>query len=338
MHVIDGAQGEGGGQILRTSLALSMCSGVPVRIENIRAGRAKPGLMRQHLTCVNAARAVSGAEVSGAAVGSCCLEFAPGKIRAGNYEFAIGTAGSTTLVFQTILPALLMADDVSTIDLEGGTHNHFAPSFDFLRLSFLPVLKKMGGDVSVEMGRYGFYPMGGGHWRAVVSPNWNLDALALSERGPVEKMEAVALSARVPGHVAERELARVQKKCAWPSSALVCERVDSLGPGNVLSLRVHSEHVTEVFDSVGRLGVPAERVAGEAIKAFKKYEATGAPVGPHLADQLLVLMAVGKGGVFRTTRPTLHTKTNMAVIEQLTGRRSKAVEVEGGVWEISIEP
>ena len=182
LKIIDGSQGEGGGQILRSSLALAMCTGTPIRIENIRAGRKKPGLMRQHLMCVLASQAVCGAKVEGAELRSTQLTFEPGEIKPGDYEFAIDTAGSTCLVFQTVLPALMMAEGVSTLKLSGGTHNMMAPSFDFIKRSFLPVMQSMGIDVSVTLDAYGFFPSGGGEWLATIKPASEVGTLALSER------------------------------------------------------------------------------------------------------------------------------------------------------------
>jgi RNA 3'-terminal phosphate cyclase (ATP) len=170
MIELDGSVGEGGGQILRTSLALSMCTGQPVTLNNIRAKRAKPGLMRQHLTCVDAAREVSGAQVQGAELGSQSLAFEPGRVRAGDYRFNVGTAGSCTLVLQTVWPALLLAGERSTLTLQGGTHNPMAPPFHFLERSFAPLVRRLGAGVSLTLRRHGFYPAGGGEMQATVEP------------------------------------------------------------------------------------------------------------------------------------------------------------------------
>jgi len=167
---IDGSFGEGGGQILRTALSLSLATGIPFRIENIRAGRKNTGLLRQHLTAVRAAAEIGSAEVEGATLGSSALTFSPGAVRAGEYRFAVGTAGSGTLVFQTILPALLRAPAPSRVIIEGGTHNEFAPPFDFLATTLLPLIRRMGARVSLTLERYGFYPAGGGRFVAVIEP------------------------------------------------------------------------------------------------------------------------------------------------------------------------
>src|SRR5688572_16449750 len=184
---IDGSMGEGGGQVLRTSLALSLVTGKPFRIEKIRAGREKPGLLRQHLTAVNAAAAVGGAHVEGAALGSRELDFRPGPAKPGEYRFAVGTAGSATLVLQAVLPALLTARGASTLVLEGGTHNPFAPPFDFLDKAFLPLLRRMGARVEVALERPGFYPAGGGRFQVRVEPVERLERLDLPSRGDAKR-------------------------------------------------------------------------------------------------------------------------------------------------------
>src|SRR5258705_2280598 len=195
MLTIDGSFGEGGGQILRTALALSLVTGKPFRIENIRAGRKNPGLLRQHLTAVNAATEISRSEVMGAAIGSRELTFAPGSVVAGTYAFAVGTAGSTTLVLQTVLPALLVASGTSKVILEGGTHNPFAPPFDFLEKTFLPLVNRMGPQVTAELERPGFYPAGGGRMNVTVEPADALRELALPARGEVRARRAKAVVA-----------------------------------------------------------------------------------------------------------------------------------------------
>src|SRR5262245_60469773 len=206
MHTIDGSRGEGGGQILRTSLALSMITGTPVRIVNIRARRAKPGLMRQHLTAVQAAAGVSKARVEGAAVGSREIVFTPSTVTPGNHHFSIGTAGSTTLILQTVLPALILASGPSHLVLEGGTHNPMAPPFEFLDRAFLPLLRRMGPAVDVTLERAGFYPAGGGRLSVTVQPVGHLQGFDLLERGDLRNQRGIVLLANLPAHIADREL------------------------------------------------------------------------------------------------------------------------------------
>ncbi len=252
MIAIDGSHGEGGGQILRSALALSLVTGKPFRIENIRARRKKPGLMRQHLTAVNAAVEIGAARVSGNTIGSQELTFVPAALRSGQYRFAVGTAGSCTLVLQTVLPALVLADGPSKILLEGGTHNPAAPPFDFLANAFLPLLNRMGPSVTAVLERPGFYPAGGGRMRVRVTPARRLVPLHVLERGAVVGRTARATVARLPLSIAEREIAVVREKLAWEDDCMkVGETPDSSGPGNVLVLTVSSEQVTEVFTGFG---------------------------------------------------------------------------------------
>ncbi|WP_237060295.1 RNA 3'-terminal phosphate cyclase [Microbulbifer sediminum] len=336
MHTIDGSQGEGGGQIFRSALTLSTCLGEPVRIRNIRAGRRKPGLMRQHLVCLHAAQAISGAQVTGDELGSTEVTFKPGKVNAGEYRFAIGTAGSTSLVFQTILLPLLLADGVSEVCLEGGTHNKQAPSFDFIQAGFLPVMAQMGYRAEVQLERFGFYPAGGGRWRARIYPVGELKPLALLERGAVLSKEALVTSAQIPGHVADRELRHIASKGDWAADELQRRQVDSFGPGNIVSLRVYAEHVTEVIEVVGEKHLSSERVAGRAVKEFNRYMEAGVPVGEHLADQLLLPMVLGRGGRFRTLAPSQHLLTNIDVIRQLTGMEISVRKESGHAWIVSV--
>jgi RNA 3'-terminal phosphate cyclase (ATP) len=337
MLTIDGSQGEGGGQILRSALALSLVTGKPFRIENIRARRKKPGLMRQHLTAVNAAVEVGSALVSGNTIGSREFTFAPTALRSGGYHFAVGTAGSCTLVLQTVLPALIIADGPSELLLEGGTHNPAAPPFDFLAGAYLPLLNRMGPSVTAALERPGFYPAGGGRMRVKVTPVRKLVPLHLLQRGKVLSQAARAIVARLPRSIAERELAVVREKLAWGEESLtVREAPDSSGPGNVLVLAVASEFVTEIFTGFGELGVSAETVAGLTVKEVREYLSSGVPVGRHLADQLLLPLALAGGGTFRTLSPTAHTLTNIEVLRLFLDLDVKVEQQDEHGWLVSI--
>jgi RNA 3'-terminal phosphate cyclase (ATP) len=309
--------GEGGGQILRSSLALSLITSTPFRLQRIRARREKPGLARQHLTAVQAAAAVGGATVEGAALRSEEITFVPRGVRPGEYHFAVGTAGNASLVLQTILPPLLLAPAPSLITVEGGTHNRFAPPFDFLAEAFLPLLARAGHRVSAELERPGFYPAGGGRFAVYVEPHAALSPLTLLERGAVRRRNARAVVARLPRHIAERELAVVAAELGFGADELHVVTIDdAIGPGNALIVEIESEHVTEVFTGVGERGLRAELVAARAIEAAREYLAAGVPVGPHLADQLLLPLAIGRGGAFRTLPLTTHSTTNIDVIRR----------------------
>lgn len=340
MLTIDGSRGEGGGQILRTSLALSLVTGTPFRIERLRAGRQKPGLQRQHLTAVQAAAAIGGADVEGAAIGSQALVFRPGRVKPGAYRFAIGTAGSTGLVLQTILPPLLRADGTSTLTLEGGTHNPFAPPFDFLARAFLPLLRRMGARVMMELDRPGFYPAGGGQITVTVDGGVPLASLSLTARGTMVRRQARALMSRLPRQIGERELAVVQSGLGWASEELDVVVLDgdrgSAGPGNALLLGLESEHVTEIFTAFGERGVRADQVAASAVQEAQRYLAADVPVGEHLADQLLIPLALAGGGSFRTLPVSGHTRTNMEVIREFLPVKLTATQVANAVVELAV--
>ena len=334
MLMIDGMLGEGGGQILRTSLALSLVTGKPFIIKDIRAGRNKPGLMRQHLTCVNAAVKVGNAAVEGATIGSQSLEFEPGAVNPGSYHFAIGTAGSCTLVFQTILPALLIADGPSEVILEGGTHNPYAPPFDFLDQAFLGLINRMGPAVSASLIRPGFYPAGGGKFKVEIHPS-PLEKMDLTRRGEILNKTARAFVANLPEKIAAREIKIVRKLLGWEN----CEVVnvpDSHGPGNVLTLTVESENITEVFTGFGVKGVTAERVAKRCVGRVKSYLAADVPVGKYLADQLLIPLAMAGAGTFITQPPSRHTMTNIEIVKQFLDLNINCTEMDDRRWQISI--
>lgn len=313
MLEIDGSFGEGGGQILRTSLALSLITQTPFRIANIRRNRAKPGLRRQHLTAVRAAARIGDAELSGDALNSSELTFQPRPVRGGDYLFDIGSAGSTTLVFQTVLPALLLARTASTLTFIGGTHNHGGPPWDFLARVFLPVIARMGANVGIDLQRHGFAPGGEGKWTARVQPS-KLIEVTLHKRGRLRTRDVRSLVANLPPSVADRELATVRKHLDWPHESMRAEVVEATGPGNILLIAAEYDQVTELATGFGQRGVPAEKVAVEAVECWRAYEATEAPVGENLADQLLLPIALAGRGSFTTPKPTLHTVTNAEVI------------------------
>ncbi|AKT39704.1 RNA 3'-terminal phosphate cyclase [Chondromyces crocatus] len=336
MLTIDGSTGEGGGQILRTSLALSLVTGTPVKLVRVRAGRAKPGLARQHLTAVQAAARVGCAEVSGAALGSTEITFRPGSIAPGVHTFAVGTAGSATLVLQTVLPALLSAQGDSELVLEGGTHNPMAPPFDFMERAYLPLLQRMGPVVTAELERYGFYPGGGGRVRVSITPA-PLGKLTLLERGEVRSRRLVARVANLPVHVARREVEAAAKVLGWERAWLHTEVLEGVaGPGNVVTAEVVSEHVTEVFTSFGERGVRAEVVGERLGKEVKAYEAAGVPVGEYLADQLLLPMALAGGGSFRSVVPSSHTRTHAGLLEQLLGVKTRFEQEGEDAWRVEV--
>jgi RNA 3'-terminal phosphate cyclase (ATP) len=336
MLTLDGSQGEGGGQILRTSLALSLVTGTAFRLERIRARREKPGLQRQHLTAVLAAQAVGDAVVDGAELRSSAIEFRPGTVRTGTHAFDIGTAGSGTLVLQTVLPPLAVAGATSVVTVEGGTHNPGAPPFDFLDRAFLPLLARMGMAVETELERYGFYPAGGGRFRVAIGGVPALRPLTLLDRGPLLRRHARAFVSNLPASIGERELRVVRDGLDWTPDEtdvvpLTSRSGATVGSGNVLVLEIASAHVTEVVTAFGQIGVRAEAVAERAVAEARGYLATDAPVGEHLADQLLVPLALARGGAFRTVPLTLHSSTNMDVIRRFLDVEFSVTPADGAV-------
>jgi RNA 3'-terminal phosphate cyclase (ATP) len=337
MIVIDGAMGEGGGQVLRTALALSLVTQHALRITNIRAHRDRPGLQRQHLAAVNAAQAVGQAKVDGAQVGSLALTFIPRTIEPGDYRFDIGTAGSTSLVLQTVLPALWQAASPSRLILEGGTHNPLAPPFEFIQKAYLLLVNRMGPRVVATLERPGFYPHGGGRIDVEITPA-PLKPISIRTRGIVRARRALALIAGLPQHIAERELAVVKKQLGWPDADLHVEVAPSdCGPGNVLTLEIESQHVTEVFTGFGERHVRAETVALRPVQAARAYLDSDVPVGEHLADQLLLPFALARGGAYVTTTPSMHASTNIAVIQRFLDVVINVQSLSARAWCIGIE-
>jgi RNA 3'-terminal phosphate cyclase (ATP) len=327
---IDGTYGEGGGQILRTSLSLSLVTGKPFRIENIRAGRQKPGLLRQHLTAVLAAAEISGAEVDGATLGSPCLTFSPGAVRPGEYRFAVGTAGSASLVFQTLLPALMLARGTSSIELEGGTHNMAAPPFEFLARAFVPLVERMGPKIRLRLERHGFYPAGGGRFSAGIEPVEALTPLHTGERGEIESRRVTAIVANLPRHIAQREVEKAASMLNWGAETQVIESTRaSDGPGNVTMVEIGTANSTAIFTAFGHLGVSAEMVAESAAREALDYLASTALACEHLTDQLLLPFALAGAGSFTAVQVNLHARTNMDVIAKFLPVRFEITAAEG---------
>ena len=314
---IDGSKGEGGGQVLRSSLALSMVTGQPFKIKNIRAKRNKPGLLRQHLTAVRAATDMCDANVSGAELQSQELTFTPGETMPGEYHFAVGSAGSATLVMQTILPAIAMKKGEYKITFEGGTHNHAAPPFEFIKYSFAPILKRMGMDLKLNLQRCGFYPAGGGRFTLEVSSIGELNSIDLLERGELRHKQAIAIVSKLPILIAEREIEAVGAHELWQDAELKTkEDKTSPGTGNILILKMAFDHVTETMCEFGEKGIKSEEVARRALLTTEFYNQSSVAVGRYLADQLLLPMALSGSGAFTTPKPTLHTLTNIKVVKQ----------------------
>jgi len=328
---IDGSQGEGGGQILRSALALSLVTGTPFRIEKIRAGRVKPGLLRQHLAAVKAAEAVGQAQVDGAEIGASELVVRPGVVRGGEYHFAVGSAGSACLVLQTVLPPLLLAPGPSVLVLEGGTHNPAAPPWDYIARVFLPMIERMGPRVTTTLEHPGFFPAGGGRFRVEIAPVTRLSPISLLERGEIRRRRASALVAHLPRVVGERELAVVcQKLSGFEAASELREIKDTPGPGNALLVELECDHVAEMFVGFGERGLRAEEVGDRVVHGVRQYLLAGVPVGPHLADQLVLPLALAGAGTFRTTPVTRHTETNIEIVQRFLPVHITCTAEDGG--------
>lgn len=308
-------------------------TGRAFRIRRIRANRSKPGLARQHLTAVGAAATVGNASVDGAALGSQELVFRPGTVRAGTFHFPIGTAGSTTLVLQTVLPPLLHVGGRSHLRIEGGTHNTHAPPFDFIEKAFVPLINRMGPHIALHLERRGFYPAGGGAFEVDIDGG-PLQRLDLDERLDLPRIRARAIVIKLPRHIGERELKVATERLAI-DSATIDEGFGGPSPGNAFHIEIESDQLTEVMTGFGERGLAAERVAEAAVAEATAYLDDTAAVGEHLADQLLIPMALAGGGSMVTVTPSLHTRTNIDVIRTFLDVDVR-VTPHGGVWRIEV--
>jgi len=310
---LDGS--EGGGQMLRTALSLSMVTGQPFRMVNIRGKRSRPGLMRQHLTCVKAACAISDGVADGAELGSKELVFRSGKVRGGEYAFSIGTAGSTLLLFQTLLPALLHADEPSTLLLEGGTHNPLAPPFEFIERVFLPQLRRMGGNAEVVLEQTGFAPAGGGVVKCHIQPGGKLRSLHLTDLGELTGYRITVPIRNLRDSIGERMIAAALPHLPG-AETLIDLRQAGPGQGVCCLCEAIYAHGSEIFTGFGQVQVTAEKIGHRTGKALHQFVQARVSAGTHLADQLLLPMALAGGGSLITTQADDHARTNISVIEQ----------------------
>jgi RNA 3'-terminal phosphate cyclase (ATP) len=329
---IDGSFGEGGGQILRTSLTLSLLTGRPFRLYNIRAGRSKPGLQPQHLMSVQAAATIGQAKLRGASRGSSDLTFEPGTVTAGNYRFDIGTAGATSLVLQTIaLPLALRGGAPSHVTLIGGTHVSTSPCFHFLDVTWRHYTKMLGVQISLRLVRPGFYPRGGGQVEADIQPCNQLATLKFHERGPIRLrgFSAVAgLSKGIARRQARRTYFRLEEN---DLKASIGQELWGDGPGTVLAIVVQTTPAPVLFFGLGARGKPAERVADEAVDQVLAYIRTApAAVDSHSADQLVLPLALADGpSEYTVAEVTEHLTTNIAVIRRFVDREISCDGAEG---------
>ncbi|UYK83387.1 RNA 3'-terminal phosphate cyclase [Xanthomonas sacchari] len=335
MIELDGAAG--GGQLLRTALTLSLCTGTGFTFSNIRGARPRPGLMRQHLTAVAAAATIGQARTHGAQIGATTLRFEPGAVVPGDYQFATGSAGSTTLVLQTVLPALWRTAAPSRLTLEGGTHNPLAPCADFLAETWLPALQRLGVAATLTLDRHGFYPAGGGALRASIAPCAQLQQVCFDARGDLQAIEAQVLVSGLSGKIGRRELAVLAERLGVDANPRHVHSVrPAQGPGNTALVRVrHAAHV-EVFAGHGERGVSAEQVGERLAAQVRHYLKSGACVGEHLADQLLLPMALAGGGAFTTDTVSAHMSSNARLIEKFLPVEIDWEPVDARQWRVVV--
>jgi RNA 3'-phosphate cyclase len=338
---IDGSMGEGGGQVLRSSLTLSILTQKPVHLVNIRAGRAKPGLQPQHLKAVEAAAAVCGAQVHGAALHSQQLFFTPGEVHPGRYYFEIGTAGAAALVFHTIYLPLARAGDTSTVIIRGGTHVPFSPCYHYLEREWLAAIQACGLWMRLEMARAGFYPQGGGEIQAQIRPVEKILPLQRCERGALQRVRGISAVANLSEDIARRQkhqaLRRLEPLCR--DSKIELSQLPSPGKGTLLFLQADFEQTTCSYFGLGALGKRAEQVADEAVDALEGFLAADGAVDEHLADQLLLPLAFADGASqYSTSRVTRHLLTNAEVIQAFLPTRVNVLGEEGQPGMVTIQP
>jgi len=345
MIEIDGSHGEGGGQIVRTSLTLSAATGVAVRLVNMRANRRPPGLRPQHVAAARAAADVCGADITHLEPGIGEMTFKPGPVQPGEYSWQIGTAGSAPLVLQTVAMPLALAGGTSRVEIVGGTHNPKAPCFEYLDQVWRVWLERMGVDIELAMDSAGFYPKGGGRIIADIAGGVQPDRirpLHLRQRGELVRMTGVSAVANLPDHIAQRQRTRAAAdlKRIGIEAQIETAELASIGKGTVCFLRAEFEHSVAGFFGLGAIGKKAELVGHEAAEAARKFctERSGAAVDPHAADQLIVPLVLAAGASrYRTTALTEHTSTNAAVASQITGRPVRIEGKRGDAGDVVIE-
>lgn len=345
MITLDGTIGEGGGQVLRSALSLSALTGKPFHLFNIRAGRPRPGLQPQHLTAVNAAAAICGAQMTGNTLGSKELFFHPGEITAGRYHFDIGTAGSTGLIVQTLFPPLARAASASEVTITGGTHVPWSPCFHYLERQWLPHVVRLGFRVGLKMERAGFYPKGGGRIRLIIEPTTGLQTLQLTNRGNLVGLSGWSAVANLPLEIAERQKEQALRRLGsrFPAS-IVTTSLSAYGKGTVLLLHAVFDGGGGCFFSLGQRGKRAEQVADEAADELLSYLASGACIDSYLADQLLLPLAMVPGrSAFSCERNTLHLRTNAEIVRRFLPAQIAISESPDGrgyveVTGVSVEP
>jgi len=333
MIELDGATGEGGGQILRSALTLSTLTSQPFRIKNIRRHRPKPGLQPQHLQCVQAAGAICRAHLDGNKLNSTQLIFEPGAVLPGEYRFDIGTAGATALVLQTIFLPLSFASTSSHVIITGGTHVPWSPCYDYLELQWLPFMKRLGFDAELQLVQAGFYPKGGGKIVAKIHPAETLSSLQITNRGKLKTIQGISAYANLNRQVAERQVnqARLVLRDHEMEAAIRIKEWPSPGINTMMLLMAVFEHSLSCHFALGARGKPAEKVATESAESLLNFLSSSGVFDEYLADQLLLPLAIAKGdSVFKTPQITQHLLTNIEVIRAFMNTE---IAVEGNLGE-----
>jgi RNA 3'-terminal phosphate cyclase (ATP) len=319
MNVIDGSVGEGGGQILRTCLSLSLITGQPFRIKNIRKNRKRPGLRAQHLSSIELAAKIGDADVKGAKLNSPEITFTPRAIRAGDYRCTIGTAGSTSLVLQSVFLPLGLVDKSSSISITGGTHVPWSPTFDYLHQNWTPFLNNIGFQISVNLVRAGFYPQGGGQIQATIRPLRELSGIKITQRGNLKQIRGISAVSNLDRRIAERQRAQVLRRIGdkFLLNDIRIQDLPSKFKGTSLSLICEFENSHCCYCALGALGKPAERVADEVIDKIEYFMTTDAVVDEYMADQLLLPLSIAKSdSQYITPVITRHLITNADIISR----------------------
>jgi RNA 3'-phosphate cyclase len=336
--LIDGLEGEGGGQVLRTSLALSMLTSQPFEMIRIRAKRPNPGLQPQHLQALLAAQQICAATVEGAQKGSRHVRFIPGETRGGPYRFDIGTAGAASLVLHTLYLPLSRCDQPSTLHIHGGTHVPWSPSYPHLVDAWLPCLRSMGFRLELNLLRAGFYPHGGGELVVTIQPVTTLQPLSLVSRGDLQELRVFSAHTNLTDEVASRQARAAERLLRQAGLRPVMEEthIPSLSRNTVCAITGTFQNTQVCYSALGERGKRAEQVAEESCRAFLTFLHTDATVDEYVADQLLLPMALANGpSMLRTPRITSHLVTNIATLQKflptairLSGELGRAGAVE----------
>ncbi|BAY93135.1 MULTISPECIES: RNA 3'-terminal phosphate cyclase [unclassified Tolypothrix] len=323
---IDGSYGEGGGQVLRTSLSLAAITGESIRIAGIRAKRRRPGLAAQHLTAVRAAARICDAKMHGDTLGSMMLEFIPGSsVKPGQYTFDVtdaqqgGSAGAMTLVLQTVLLPLALASAESQVILKGGTHVPFSPTMTYIEQVYLPMLRRMGVKATAKLRAWGWYPQGGGEMHIKVNGSGKINGITLLERGNLQQVRGLAVVTELASHISQRMANRAQNLLhqAGLNTAIQALREKGIAPGAGVFLTAEYKHSLTGFGGFGRLRLPAEKVADIACRQLLEFHHTGAPVDEHLGDQLLLPATLAlEESQYGVSNISTHLTTNAAIIEK----------------------